>query len=105
MNIKFWMRGLTGLFLVTGSVQAMADNDWNYDESTQTIIFSVSDSPVTQSSSQIEDEVVEHAGAWYYDEDSDTIVINSAGSRSIYARTNPSINTPLVGLDMAYLDL
>ena len=45
---------------------------------------------------------MKHNDAWYYDEDSDTIIFNGEGDRSNYARSNPSIETPLVNFDIAY---
>ena len=105
MNTKQWTPVLIVSLLAFGSAQAFADSGWHYDEDSDTVIFRYNGSPVTSSTSQLEDDVMEHAGAWYYDEDSDTIVFNGEGDRSNYARTNPLIETPQVDFDMAYLDL
>lgn len=102
MDIKFWTPVLVSVVFAIGSVQAMADSNWSYDESTDTITYGFSGSPVTQSSSQ--DEVTRHTGAWYYDESTDTIVSNSEGSRSKYVRSNPSDPEPAFDFELAFLD-
>ena len=104
MNTKQWTPVLIVSLLAFGSAQAFADSGWHYDEDSDTVIFSYNGSPVISSTSQLEDDVMEHTGAWNYDEYTDTIVIHSKGSRSNYARTNPSIETPQIDFDMAYLD-
>jgi len=102
MDIKFWTPVLVSLVLATGSVQAMADSGWSYDEDTDTINLGYSGSPVPQSHS--EDEVVEHAGNWYYDDVTETIVFTSEGSRSKYIRSNPSNEEPVFDYELAFLD-
>jgi len=104
MNTNQWIPVLIALTLAIGSVQAFADSGWYYDEDSDTVIYSYSGGPVTHSTSRSEDEFVEHTGAWYYDEDSDTIVFNSEGSRSNYARTNPSIEATVFDLELVFLD-
>jgi hypothetical protein len=105
MDIKLWTPVLVSVILATGSVQAMADSAWSYDEGSQTIIFAYSGSPVPQSPSHPEDDVMAHTGSWYYDEGSDTIVYNGEGSRDKYVRSNPSNLVPVFNSDLAYLDL
>lgn len=102
MDIKFWTPVLVSAVLAIGSVQAMADSSWHYDEDSQTIIYSFNGGPVTQSQSS--DNSPAQTGNWYYDEGSDTIVHNGAGSRAKYVRSNPS-DEPIFNSELAYLDL
>ena len=104
MDIKQWTPVLIATLLAFGSVQAFADSGWNYDEDSDTVIFSFNGSPVPQSTSRSEDEAMGNTDAWHYDEDSDTIVYNNEGSRSEHARANPTTDAFEQDPYLAYLD-
>ena len=104
MNTKFWIPTLVSTVLAIGAVEAFADSGWSYDESTETVIYNYSGSPVKHTASSSEHEVVDPTGTFYYDESSETIVFNSEGSRSHYARTKPSSDTFEYDARLAFLD-
>ena len=104
MNTKFWIPTLVSTALAIGAVEAFADSGWSHDESTETVIYNYSGSPVNRTASNAEQEVVDATGAFYYDESSETIVFNSEGSRSHYTRTKPSSDTFEHDARLAFLD-
>lgn len=103
MNTKQWVPVLIAFLLGFSSVQAFAESGWNYDEDSDTVIFNYSGNPSTEPVSRA-DNVAKHSGAWYYDEDSDSIVFIVEGSRSEYARINPSTDTLGSDSNLAFLD-
>jgi len=104
MNTKQWTPVLIASLLAFGSVQASADGGRYYDEDIDASNFSYAGSIVSQSTSHLKGEAVKHADSGYYDEDIDPIAFNSEGSRSNHTRTNSSIEAPVLGFDLAYLD-
>jgi len=105
MNTKQWTPIQIAFLLAFGSVQAVADSGWDYDEDRDTIVFTAegSRSNYIRTKPSI-NETVAHTGPWYHDEDRDTIVLNVEGSRSNYARTNPSINETVAHTGSWYHD-
>jgi len=106
MDIKFWTPVLVGTIMAIGSVQAMADSNWSYDESSDTIIHNFDGQPVTQSSSH--DDVTKDTGSWYYDESTDTIVHHVEVNRNQYSANSsspePAFDKQTGILELAFLD-
>jgi hypothetical protein len=98
------MPTLIGLTLSIGTVQAFADSGWDYDEDSDSIIFSYDGNPVSHSASLAEDGAVHQSGAWYYSEGRDSIVYNVDGSRSHYIQTRPSTGAVAFDSTLAFLD-
>ncbi|HYQ71149.1 MAG TPA: hypothetical protein VET88_04370 [Gammaproteobacteria bacterium] len=104
MNTKFWMPTLTAIALSIGTVQAVADSGWRYDEDSDTIIYSYGGSPVTHSTSLSYDGAVQQSGTWYYSESIDNIVYHVEGNRSHHVRSDSSTDTIGFDSNLTFLD-
>ena len=94
MNIKHLKAVPVALFMAFGGSHAVASNGWFYDESSDSIVFTVEGSRgAIASPSSALPRNVEPDRSWYHEELRDTIVFNVEGSRSQYGPSNSPSNT------------